>query len=370
MRTRFMMETINDLKNNKTRPGSGSFALRSEALVRMKKALGTLSSRKLRSTEPLRVDLRDVRNSEKRGNWWLPRGIKEDNNGRESEDELAAGSDAGSEAIDARMMDSELGLTSLLRLAKEQNMNTDVRRAIFVSIMSATDHRDAHIRLTKLHLKRAQEIEIPRVLIQCAGAEQAYNPYYTLVARKLCADRRLKMAFRFGLWGLFRAMGEEHEDDDGDGDGDEDRGRSSRQEEDADAMSTRMIVNLARMYGTLVAEGALGLVTLKVHLTPIDPWETHLHRSSLLMSAGPRRFLTLHIFSPRPRLSSNYSSSLSFSFHDVTVMMAGFEMKRPSRRSSPRAFMTTSSSLEACSTSCPKLLAIPTSLVVRLRVKR
>ena len=265
VRTKFMIETINDLKNNKTRPGSGSFALRSEALVRMKKALGTLNSRKLRSTEPLRVDLHDVRNSEKRGNWWLPRGVKEDNNRREREDELAAGSDASSEAIDARTMNSALGATSLLRLAKEQNMNTDVRRAIFISIMSATDHRDAHIRLTKLHLKRAQEIEIPRVLIQCAGAEQTYNPYYTLVARKLCADRRLKMAFQFGLWGLFRAMGEEYGDDDSEGDEDERRKGSYRKEEDVDTMSTRRIVNLAKMYGTLVAEGALGLVTLKVH---------------------------------------------------------------------------------------------------------
>nr|GFD56933.1 nucleolar MIF4G domain-containing protein 1 [Tanacetum cinerariifolium] len=78
----------------------------------------------------------------------------------------------------------EDGEVDLAQLAREQRMNTDVRRAIYVSIMSATDFKDAQIRLNKLNLKKAQEVEIPKVIIHCAGAEKTYNPYYTILARK------------------------------------------------------------------------------------------------------------------------------------------------------------------------------------------
>ena len=87
-------------------------------------------------------------------------------------------------------------------------MNTDIRRAIFVTIMSATDYQDAHLRLMKLKLKKVQEFEIPKVLIHCAGGEKTYNPYYTLIAKKICGDRRLKTAFQYCLWDLFKKMGE------------------------------------------------------------------------------------------------------------------------------------------------------------------
>ncbi len=258
-----MVETINDLKNNKIRGGFGVSAMRSETLVRMKKILGSLITRKLQSTEPLRVSLQDIRSKDKRGNWWLPAAagtVKHNGRGKTNETvtDAAEEDELGS---DEDIMDGGVQAPNLLQLAKEQNMNTDIRRAIFVSIMSATDHRDAQLRLTKLHLKRAQELEIPRVLIHCAEAEKAYNPYYTLMARKLCADRRLKMAFQFALWGVFRAMGETGDNDDGEADymdqQDDDDGQGN-------GMSMRKIVNLAKLYGTLVAEGILGLGILKV----------------------------------------------------------------------------------------------------------
>src|SRR5437773_7095137 len=129
-------------------------------------------------------------------------------------------------------------------------MNTDIRRAIFVTIMSASDYEDAHLRLRKLKLKKVQEFEIPKVLIHCVGAEKAYNPYYTLIAKKVCGDRRLKTAFQYCLWDLFKRMGESNEDEDG-------------IEEDEGSLDTRHIVNLAKMFGTLIVEGVLGLGVLK-----------------------------------------------------------------------------------------------------------
>lgn len=115
------------------------------------------------------------------------------------------------------------------------------------------DYEDACQRLVRLRLKKAQEKEVPRVILHCCGSEAAYNPYYTLVSRHLCGQHTLKMAFQFALWGLFRQMGE----DDGSGQDQTDDDRN-------DEMPMRKIVNLAKLYGGLVAESALSLHILKV----------------------------------------------------------------------------------------------------------
>jgi len=58
---------------------------------------------------------------------------------------------------------------SLLALARKQKMNTDVRRCIFVVLLSSEDYVDAFERLMKLNLKDVQEREIPRVILHCCG---------------------------------------------------------------------------------------------------------------------------------------------------------------------------------------------------------
>ena len=256
VRTKFMIETINNLKNNRMKTGIIASNLTSEHTIRMKRTLGSLNTRTIRASEPLRIGLKDIRDTDKRGKWWLVGASYKDENRNDQdiavpETKLQPYPPSG----DAEMLDN--GGADLLQLAREQRMNTDVRRSIFVSIMSATDYRDAHLRLLKLHLKKIQELEIPKVLIHCAGAEKIYNPYYTLIARRLCSNRKLRMAFQFSLWGLFKRMGEgedgiEEELDDHD--------------EQDDALGMRSIVNLAKLYGILIAEGGLDLSIMKVSL--------------------------------------------------------------------------------------------------------
>jgi nucleolar MIF4G domain-containing protein 1 len=65
--------------------------------------------------------------------------------------------------------------SDLAELAREQGMNTDLRRAIFITIMSASDYLDADMRLRKLKLYKKQELEIPRVLIHCTAAEKVFT---------------------------------------------------------------------------------------------------------------------------------------------------------------------------------------------------
>ncbi|KAI5846467.1 hypothetical protein DFP73DRAFT_623875, partial [Morchella snyderi] len=268
VRTKFMIETLTNLKNNRLKSATATSAITLQSTSRMRKLLGSLNTRQLRASEPLRASLDDIRNTETKGKWWLVGAswVGSQTSAETAPTETTTTTTSSSSKPTKKKnkkSDSEFGtITDLVELARQQRMNTDVRRSIFVTIMSAEDYTDAHNRLLKLRLKRKQEPEIPRVLVHCCGSEASYNPYYTLIARKLCGQRALKMTFTFCLWDIFRRMGEDDggragaageafDDDDDDG------------EEGDGALSMRRTVNWARMYGSLIAEGALGLDVLK-----------------------------------------------------------------------------------------------------------
>ena len=247
-----MIETINNLKNNRMKTGLAASSIASEHTIRMKKTLGSLSSRSIKASEPLRINLKDIRETEKRGKWWLVGASYRDDDMGDKHDpyEIEVPNPPVS---DEENGDTTSGVPDLVQLAKAHRMNTDIRRSIFITIMSSTDYRDAHMRLLKLRLKKSQELEIPKVVIHCAGAERVYNPFYTLISRRLCSDRKLKMALQFSLWDLFKRMGEG-----------EDGVEVYEKDEERDGLGMREIVNLAKMFGVLVADGGLGLGILKV----------------------------------------------------------------------------------------------------------
>ncbi|KAI1921730.1 suppressor of glycerol defect [Ophidiomyces ophidiicola] len=250
VRTKFMIETITDLKNNRVKNAPGA-SISSEHIIKMRKIIGSLNTRSLKATEPLRIGHADIRDSDKKGKWWLV--------GASWRAEPLPSTDTKQTSINSSVvlpstLNDDLGDmkdVDLVQLARTHRMNTEVRRSIFIAIMSASDYQDAHMRLSKLHLKRSQETEIPHVLIHCVSEEETYNPYYTFIARKLCGERRMKMAFQFSLWDAFKQMGERADVDDSE-DFDENR-----------QLNMRAIVNLAKMYGSLIADGGLTLGVLK-----------------------------------------------------------------------------------------------------------
>ncbi|CAI6334966.1 unnamed protein product [Periconia digitata] len=253
VRTKFMIETINDLKNNKMKTGITASAVASEHVVRMKKQLGTLNSHNLKGSEPLRIGLKDIKDTEKKGKWWLV-GASWRNDAAEAEDPLPKRTETHTGETD---LNEQTGEVDLFQLAREQRMNTDIRRAIFITIMSASDYKDAHVRLLKLNLKKAQETEIPRVIVHCAGCESTYNPYYTLLAQKFCLDHKSRKCFQFALWDVFKSLGERKDGDDDSSDDEEQGGEVTGD------VSLRKLVNLGKLYGTLMAKDALSITTLK-----------------------------------------------------------------------------------------------------------
>ncbi|KAF2631646.1 dihydrolipoyl dehydrogenase [Macroventuria anomochaeta] len=250
VRTKFMIETINDLKNNKMKTGIAGASITRERTTQMKKQLGTLNSRNLKATEPLRVGLKDIKDTDKVGKWWLVGASWR--NQAQNDAPVEEEREQHRQRVEEDEEDED-GEVDLAQLAREQRMNTDVRRAIYVSIMSATDFKDAQIRLNKLNLKKAQEVEIPKVIIHCAGAEKTYNPYYTILARKVCSDHKTRKGFQFALWDIFKSLGENQEggaDSDDEGD-------------DSKDVSLRKLVNQGKLYGTLIAKRVLSVTCLK-----------------------------------------------------------------------------------------------------------
>ncbi|RAL10299.1 MIF4G domain-containing protein, partial [Aspergillus homomorphus CBS 101889] len=260
VRTKFMIDTITDLKNNRLKAGAGS-NLASEHITKMRKILGSLNNtRVIRASEPISISRQDIHNSSKKGKWWLVGASWREDPLESARQELSSLPHQQSQQQQPDENESD-GEPDWVNIAKAHRMNTDVRRSIFVAIMSATDYQDAHVRLLKLRLKRAQEFEIPRVLTHCAMEEVAHNPYYTLIARRLCGEmgRRIKVSFMYTLWNIFKRMGENGDMDDDDSDG-----GFGGDEDENNKLDMKAIVNLAKMYGSLVVDGTLNLGILKI----------------------------------------------------------------------------------------------------------
>lgn len=267
VRTKFMIESIQDLKNNKVKTGAKASAVVQDHTTRVRKLLGSLKTRK--ATEPLRIGLKDIEDSDKRGKWWV---VGASWAGRDDASEKqskggGAGSDdnaAGSVVLKQDSWDKLIpDISHLAAIAREQGMNTDVRREIFIAIMGACDFVHAYMQLTDLHLNRNQQREVAHVVMRCVCIEQQYNPYYALVARRVCrGDDRMKYAFQSSLWKFFRRLGDTPFGDEAD----------EEEEEDDKTIDAHQIVAVGKMFGSMVAHEALSLSILKclnlLHLQP------------------------------------------------------------------------------------------------------
>ncbi|KAF9243388.1 hypothetical protein BU15DRAFT_86369 [Melanogaster broomeanus] len=200
-RTKFMIETLTNLKNNKVKK-SATQHQGGDAVERMKKFLSGLGKKRhVQAHEPLRVSLDDLHSAETKGKWWLVgAGWGGDPLVDQQHDPSTKRQDRGAE--DTTSM-------ALVKLARKQGMNTDIRRSIFVVLMSSDDYLDACERLAQLNLSEVQQREIARVILHCCGNEKSYNPYYSLVCQQLCqTSHSYKITLQFCLWDFLRDLGE------------------------------------------------------------------------------------------------------------------------------------------------------------------
>ncbi|KAF4121566.1 hypothetical protein GMORB2_1974 [Geosmithia morbida] len=284
VRTKFIVETIDQLKNKKAKGKGMDSAMVSEHVVRMKKHLGELKSqtRRLDGLTPMGVDLEDIIKADTRGKWWLVGASVPVKNQRPKvdggdTDEDADRSDANGTdvASDTESEDLDFLLPDYPKKAREQGLGTPSQIAIFTAIMMAPDADTGYRQYLNLKLRRDDRLEIARVLVQCVGSEAEYNPYYAAVAMRVCDNNnKVRFAFQSRLWQIFKAMGESLFDEDSD------------DQDTADAIRFRdetRVCKVARFYADLIAQGSLRISVLKpLNLTEIEP-HTHIFLESLLV---------------------------------------------------------------------------------------
>ncbi|KAG9084328.1 suppressor of glycerol defect [Ceratobasidium sp. UAMH 11750] len=254
-RFRFMVETLVNLKNNKLKDakratGTGQ-NVASEAIERMKKYLGGIDKKRhVMSNEPLRVSLEDLHSSAKRGKWWLVGSawggdpLVENQDARTESKRKEAGSKPKTTMAD-----------QLVQLARRHGMNTEIRRNIFVVLVSSDDYVDACERLMQLELQETQQREIIRVVLHCCSNERTYNPFYTLVAHHLCQKSHShRITLQYCLWDFLRSLGETQVG-----------GAAISRDFDtsADDVSDFTIANYAKAYAWWLARGSVTLTIFK-----------------------------------------------------------------------------------------------------------
>jgi nucleolar MIF4G domain-containing protein 1 len=116
------------------------------------------------------------------GRWWV---VGSAWTGREST--ATAASSSACQSVTAESW--------VLELARNQRMNTDVRRNIFCVLVTSEDCVDAFEKLLRLGLKDKQEREIVHILVDCCLQERQFNPYYAFLGQKFCECSRTHQVY-------------------------------------------------------------------------------------------------------------------------------------------------------------------------------
>ena len=266
-RTKFMIETISDLKNSKSKAKGIDSGIVSEHVLRIRKRLGELKSRsrRLEGLASMGMSLKDVEGSDTQGKWWLVgASVPTYVGAAERAGNVARGRRGSDGNVSEDDEDMDFVLPDYPRKARAQGFSTMAQISIFTALLSANSHEHGYQQFVNLKLKKDEQLEIARVLVQCVGSEAQYNDYYALVGGLACQNSRVRFALQDRLWKIFRGLGESLFGEDGD------------EEETADGermKDERRSANVALFYASLVADGALSIAVLKpLELPEVNRW--------------------------------------------------------------------------------------------------
>uniref|UniRef100_A0A2C9LFQ9 MI domain-containing protein n=1 Tax=Biomphalaria glabrata TaxID=6526 RepID=A0A2C9LFQ9_BIOGL len=193
-RIRFMLDILMAVRNNNMRkiPNYDS-----SHIEHLKKIIKTFI--KVQGEDELNISLEDLLKADQIGRWWIVGSAWE---GRK--DPLDSIKEAKSKT------ETSLSGTfskQMMKLAKQQGMNTEIRRHIFCILGTSEDYEDAFARLIRMGLNHSQEREIIHVLLHCCLNEKEYNPFYGYLAEKFCVfDRRFMITIQFSIWDKFKEV--------------------------------------------------------------------------------------------------------------------------------------------------------------------
>ncbi|XP_076675241.1 nucleolar MIF4G domain-containing protein 1 [Andrena cerasifolii] len=227
-RVKFMLDVLLAIKNNNMSKIPQYDPSHMEHLKKVIKSV----IRKGNMITQFNVSLEDLLHVDENGKWWV-----------------IGSAWSGSNTVDnqgkVKKRDKLQFGRKILELAQKQRMNTDTRRNIFCILMTAEDYMDAFEKLHHLGLKDRQGEEIVHVLMHCCLQENKFNPYYAILAQKLCEyNRKYQLTIQYSLWDKLKTL---------------------------ESYGTKQLKNLARFLTHLFIEKSLALSILKViQFTELD----------------------------------------------------------------------------------------------------
>ncbi|KAI3734795.1 hypothetical protein L6452_14274 [Arctium lappa] len=103
--------------------------------------------------------------------------------GDESEEEEEGGEDSDDEEDESSEEEDE----EQMRIRDETETNlVNLRRTIYLTIMSSVDFEEAGHKLLKIKLEPGQEMELCIMLLECCSQERTYLRYYGLLGQRFC----------------------------------------------------------------------------------------------------------------------------------------------------------------------------------------
>ncbi|XP_018378058.1 PREDICTED: nucleolar MIF4G domain-containing protein 1 homolog isoform X2 [Trachymyrmex cornetzi] len=239
-RVKFMLDVLLAIKNNNMSKIPQYDPSRIEHLKKILKSF----IHKGNNVTQFNVTLEDLLEADERGKWWIVgsawSGLK----------------DIGK--LEKNSEDKKQNYSKdILELARKQRMNTDVRRDIFCILMTAEDYLDAFEKIHHLGLKNQQQREVIYVIFNCCIQEKKFNPYYAVLAQRLCdSDRKYQLTIQYALWDKLKML---------------------------DDFNTKQLINLAKFLTLLFLGKSLSLSILKViQFTELDKLTMRLVRQIML----------------------------------------------------------------------------------------
>ncbi|CAA0813242.1 MIF4G domain-containing protein / MA3 domain-containing protein [Striga hermonthica] len=105
--------------------------------------------------------------------------------GEESEDNADSDNDADSDDEDDEESEEEDEEQMKIKDETETNL-INLRRTIYLTIMSSVDFEEAGHKLLKIKLEPGQEMELCIMLLECCSQERTYLRYYGLLGQRFC----------------------------------------------------------------------------------------------------------------------------------------------------------------------------------------
>jgi len=217
-RIKFMVDSIIELKNNKPRKQDAVIREKTSGLKKFVGRIKSNASQTLlgkKSGSCLRMSLQDVLDAEKKGRWWISGAFWAGDQHHEEKlwggegpaaDGLTDGDPIGRDSADSAKETD--GRDNILALASSQRMNTDARRSIFCIIMGSSDCDDAFEKLVRAGtLKPKAERDVVRVIVHCCAEEEAYNPFYSHLAVRVCEyQQKSRFTLMLTFWDHFKQL--------------------------------------------------------------------------------------------------------------------------------------------------------------------